>query len=96
MSEPLPIPPELEHLIEKRLEPDPRETKRRTGHDQRDLDLGPLGAIESAEDLEDVPTEDRRTGKERREDEERRLESRREGDSESCDPESSDGPPAVA
>lgn len=61
MAKRLSVPPELEHLIEKRE----AEEERRKG-DRREVDLGPLGAIESARDLEDLPTEDRRKGKDRR------------------------------
>ena len=64
MSEPLPVPPELQHLIEKReAEEDRRLRERRAGDDQRALDAGPLGAIESAESLDDVPLEDRRSAR---------------------------------
>jgi len=82
MKERLPIPPELEHLIEKReQEEDRREAQRRSGADQRQVDLGPLGAIESADELAEVPSEDRRSGEERRTGDERRNEPRRESDS---------------
>lgn len=81
MNERLPIPPELEHLIEKReQEEDRRQEQRRSGQDQRRADLGPLGAIESTDEIAEVPTEDRRSGEERRTDEERRNEPRRESD----------------
>ena len=79
MNEHLPIPPELQHLIEKReQEEDRRQKQQRSDQDQRQVDLGPLGAIESARDLDEVPTEERRsgqarwTGKERREGQPRR------------------------
>ena len=64
----IPIPPELSHLIEKRQrETDRRENGvRRQLQDRRKVDLGPLGAIESAESLEEVPTEDRRKISDRR------------------------------
>ncbi len=81
MSEPLPVPPELQHLIEKReAEEDRRLRERRAGDDQRALDAGPLGAIESAESLADVPLEDRRSGEERRRQADRREQQRRESD----------------
>jgi len=81
MSERLPVPPELEHLIEKRdLEADRREAEQRSGQDQRVDDLGPLGAIESAKDLDEVPTEDRRREQERRAGKDRRKTKRREPD----------------
>jgi hypothetical protein len=77
MGKRLPVPPELEHLIEKR-EP---ENNRRGGDkgqdsDRRKADLGPLGAIESAADLDDVPTEERRAGRQRRKQADRRKKSR--------------------
>lgn len=78
MSQHIPVPPELEHLIEKReAETDRRGGERRKG-EQRQEDLGPLGAIESAADVEDVPTTDRRTGKDRRRSD-RRKKKRRKG-----------------
>ena len=61
MGKRLPIPPELEHLVEKRE----RETDRRSDNQRKD-DLGPLGAIESTGQLDDVPTTDRRRGTDRR------------------------------
>jgi len=82
MNEHLPVPPELEHLIEKRKqEEDRRQKQQRSDREQRQVDLGPLGAIESAKDLDDVPTEDRRSGEQRRAGEDRRTEPRRESDS---------------
>lgn len=81
MSERLPIPPELEHLIEKReQEADRRQKEQRSGADQRTTDLGPLGAVESAKDISDVPTEDRRLSAERRQSEDRRKKPRRQGE----------------
>ncbi len=62
MSKSLPLPQELAHLIEKRE----AERDRRAEEDRREADLGTLGAIESAESLDDVPTEERRDGQERR------------------------------
>ncbi|MBN1852763.1 MAG: hypothetical protein JW829_08560 [Pirellulales bacterium] len=64
MNHRLPVPKELEHLIEKReQEEDRRQEDRRAREesDRRTLDLGPIGAIESAQSLDDVPTDDRRT-----------------------------------
>ncbi len=91
MSERLPIPPDLEHLIEKRENPDPRKAEvRRTGDDQRTADLGPLGALESTDNFDDLPTEDRRAGNERRDGQGGRQEARREGD-----PRPTDNPPAT-
>jgi len=84
MKERLPVPPELEHLIEKREhEEDRRQQEQRGDQDQRQVELGPLGAIESAKDLDDVPTEERRGGEERRsgKDRRKRKQPRRESDS---------------
>jgi hypothetical protein len=78
MSKRLPVPPELEHLIEKReQEGDRREQQQRRDDEQRKVDLGPLGAIESAADLDEVPAEDRRRGSERRRNQDRRKKPRR-------------------
>jgi hypothetical protein len=82
MNERLPVPPELEHLIEKReQEVDRRKQQQRGDEDKRQIDLGPLGAIESADGLDEVPTEERRSGDERRGGNERRNRPRRETDS---------------
>jgi len=81
MSKRLPVPPELEHLIEKReAEEARRQSQRRRGLEPRQVDLGPLGAIESAKDLDDVPGEERRRGKERRQNDEQRKRRRRKSD----------------
>jgi hypothetical protein len=61
MGKHLPVPPELEHLIEKRE----RQTDRRQSEQRKD-NLGPLGAIESADQIDEVPTIDRRRGTDRR------------------------------
>jgi hypothetical protein len=80
MSEQLPVPPELEHLIEKReIEQDRRTGEQRANGDRRKVDLGPLGAIESATNIDEVPTEERRSGEQRRQQKERRKKSRRKG-----------------
>lgn len=82
MSERLPVPPELEHLIEKReREAQRRQDEQRSGEDRREDDMGPLGAIESMDDLRDVPSDERRSGEERRQAEERRHRHRRQNDS---------------
>ena len=78
----LPVPPELQHLIEKRETDDRREEERRSGQDRRIGDLGPSGAVESPEDPDDLPAADRRTGDERREDRDRRTGGRRQTDDE--------------
>jgi hypothetical protein len=78
MAKRLPVPAELEHLIEKReSEADRRQRQQRSGSEKRQIDLGPLGAIESAGDLRDVPSEDRRRGSERRQKSDRRKKRRR-------------------
>lgn len=64
----IPIPEELRHLIEKRE----RMRDRREG-DRRDEDIGPLGAVLSAETMDDVPDSDRRCPSDRRSDEDRRT-----------------------
>ena len=82
MSKRLPVPPELEHLIEKReREEARRREERRREEEPRQVDLGPLGALESADDLDDVPRDERRSGAERRKKEERRRKRRRKSDS---------------
>jgi len=81
MAKRLPVPPELEHLIEKReRETERRAGEHRSGGDQRTADLGPLGAIESTGSLDAVPTEDRRQGTERRRSSDRRKKRRRNND----------------
>jgi hypothetical protein len=78
MSKRLEIPPELQHLIEKReSETDRRNRDDRAVGERREENLGPIGAIESAEKLEDVPTEERRTQIDRRKGGERRRNPRR-------------------
>jgi hypothetical protein len=81
MSKRIPVPPELEHLIEKRdREEDRRLAEQRSGQEQRGEDLGPLGAIESAESLDDVPDENRRSGQQRRASKDRRRNKRRDSE----------------
>ena len=78
MSKRLPVPPGLEHLIEKREEDsDRRASAKRRSSERRKADLGPVGAIESAKDIDDVPTEERRGGNQRRQNKERRKKPRR-------------------
>jgi hypothetical protein len=83
MSKRIPVPPELEHLIEKREgEEDRRRADHRASTDRRgEDDLGPLGAIESTSDLGKLPTEDRRSESERRKKKDRRGRRRRKADS---------------
>lgn len=63
----LPVPEELLHLIEKREPGD-----RRSQEERRETDLGPIGAIESLADLEELPLEERRAHVDRRVGPERR------------------------
>ena len=78
----LPVPPELQHLIEKRETDDRREEERRSGQDRRIADVGPSGDAESPENVGDPLAADRRTGDERREDRDRRTGGRRQTDDE--------------
>jgi hypothetical protein len=57
----LPIPEDLQHLIEKRNRKADRRKK-----DRREENIGPLGAVLSAESMDDVPEKDRRRKKNRR------------------------------
>jgi len=80
MSSNIPIPPELEHLIEKReRDEDRRAADRRGAENRRTCDLGPLGAIETAKSLDELPLDERRADDERREDD-RRDDRRRSND----------------
>jgi hypothetical protein len=82
MSKRLSVPPELQHLIEKRdRDDDRRQGEQRSGADRREDDLGPLGAIESTPDICEVPSDDRREGGERRQKKSRRARRRRKSDS---------------
>jgi hypothetical protein len=82
MGKRLQVPPELEHLIEKReAEEDRLRRDDRAGDDRRQEDVGPLGAIESAAQLDEVPTEERRGQSDRRKGDDRRRKSRRNGGS---------------
>ena len=83
----LPIPPELQHLIEKREREDPRTAERRSGEDRRESDLGPIGRIQSVEDLEELTLAEDRSGTERRKGRARRKRKRRQAD---ADPPASD------
>jgi hypothetical protein len=85
MPDELPLPPELEHLIEKRLGRDRRGRQRRAARKRRQTDLGPLGSLESAADLDGVVLEERRSLAERRKLAERRNRPRRRGGSASLD-----------
>ena len=76
MSNRLPIPSDLQHLIEKRAGADRRKKRRRSGS-RRQVDLGPLGALESVHGLDEVVLEDRRRSSERRKRSDRRQRARR-------------------
>jgi hypothetical protein len=81
MSKRLEVPDELKHLIEKRVsDEDRRRRDDRAVGERRQEDLGPLGTIESAANLDDVPTEERRTNVERRKDGNSRRKNRRRND----------------
>jgi hypothetical protein len=79
MSDELPVPRELQHLIEKRRVRDRRRRRRRAGKDRRQLDLGPLGTLESASGPEQAVLEERRGCGERRTRGTRRKSIRRRG-----------------
>jgi hypothetical protein len=76
----LSVPPELQHLIEKRELQDRREAQRRGDTDRRECDVGPLSAVDSVEDPELPVTEDQRSGEDRRKKRERRQAARRKED----------------
>ena len=82
----LPVPPELQHLIEKRETDERRKKECRSGQDRRSDDSGRSGAVESPDDLDDPPAADRRAGDERREDRDRREAARRQTDAEPLPP----------
>jgi hypothetical protein len=77
MSPRLNIPPELQHLIEKREQSERRQSPRRAGEEQRQLDLGPAGGATSAEDLEALSGSEQRSGTSRRKPKDRRGKPRR-------------------
>jgi hypothetical protein len=66
MADHLPLPSKLQHLVEKRSRPDRRKQQRRKGRPRRQVDLGPLGTLETAADLSDAVLEERRTSGDRR------------------------------
>jgi hypothetical protein len=76
MADHLPLPPELWHLMEKRSEPERRKRGRRAGS-RRQVDLGPLGTLESTGELDQVVLEERRVTAERRKVPNRRRRNRR-------------------
>ncbi len=71
MNEHLSVPPELEHLIEKRSTADRRRKGRRT-ESRRDAALGTQGTPESAGDSDQAIPEERRVAEERRKANDRR------------------------
>ena len=73
----LTVPPELQHLIEKREASERRAERRRAAADHRKLDLGPAGAAKSAEALIATGADERRPEKNRRAKTERRQTARR-------------------
>ena len=85
MIDPSDVPPELQHLIEKRELEGRRTAKRRGPIERRQLDLGPLGAAESVEDLETLDLEEKRSGKKRRNKAARRKMARRRADDQQGD-----------
>ena len=76
----LPIPPELQHLIEKRETDDRRKEERRSGPERRACDLGPIGTVESLEDAPQPPATDRRSNQLQRQTRDRRNKARRKSD----------------
>lgn len=76
MSDHLSLPPDLRHLVEKRSEADRRKKTCRAGS-RRQVDLGPLGALESTGDLDKIALEERRVTAERRKVPNRRRRNRR-------------------
>jgi hypothetical protein len=73
----LSVPPELQHLIEKRELEDRREDQRRSDTDQRQCDLGPSSVADAVDERESPAIEDQRTGEDRRRQQERRQKARR-------------------
>ncbi len=77
MSDLLPVPRELQHLVEKRQQPDRRKKERRQKPDRRTVDVGPLGAIQPAMPLEAIPLEERRRTQRRKKADRRKRKRRR-------------------
>ena len=73
----LKVPPELQHLIEKRAETERRAERRRAKSERRKLDLGPAAAAKTAKELIALGADERRSAKERRAKSDRRTSSRR-------------------
>jgi hypothetical protein len=77
MPNELPIPPELQHLIEKR-QGDRRSRKpRRVVPDRRRGDLGLLGSLETIDDVDALPLEERRASENRRKTQRRKTQRRK-------------------
>ena len=76
----LPLPAKLQHLVEKRSKTDRRKQPRRKGKPRRQVDLGPLGTLETAADLSDAVLEERRASGERRRRSRRSGSTRRKSD----------------
>ena len=83
MIDPSELPPDIQHLIEKRERADRRSQNRRGSQERRELDLGPLGAASAEDDLEDLQLDERRSGQDRRTNRDRRQTTRRRTESES-------------
>jgi hypothetical protein len=77
MIDPSELPPEIQHLIEKREGGDRRSKQQRESEERRQIDLGPLGAIKPDQDLDELALEERRSGGERREQDRRQKNRRR-------------------
>lgn len=80
MANELPIPPELQHLIEKREREDRRHDERRNQVDEETLQPKSSGEIGSVDDSADAVAENQAGTGERRFVEDRRQESRRDAD----------------
>ena len=80
MFEPLEVPPELQHLLEKRELGKRRAAERRKRTCRRVMDLAPAAERHEADDLGNLARRERRSGKDRRRNRGRRLRSRRRTD----------------
>jgi hypothetical protein len=80
MHDSLDIPPELQHLIEKREDEDRRSGQRREQAERRQVNLGALGSRDSIDELESREFQDRRLDEDRRKNRERREATRRQAD----------------
>jgi len=73
---PLELPPELQHLVEKR-EATRRKTARRKAADRRQADVGPAGRASTTGNPAAADRQEQRTGSDRRSGRKRRVKSRR-------------------